>query len=164
MPSFADIQHEISNILNLAEEELADEQRALFDAYANELADQEEEKIDGFVSWLRAEQARADYLKEEAKRLQGMARNRERKLDRLKDYYMHVMQSNGLKKVAGKVYSCSVRSSPVVLVENEQAVPKEFWKTKVETSIDKTAVRDAIKGGAVVPGCSLGKSYTLLTA
>ena len=164
MPSFADIQHEISNILNLAEEELTDEQRALFDAYANELADQEEEKIDGFVSWLRAEQARADYLKEEAKRLQGMARNTERKLDRLKDYYRHVMQSNGLKKVAGKVYSCSVRSCPIVLVDNEEAVPKEFWKTKVETSIDKTAVRDALKSGAVVPGCSLGKSYSLLTA
>jgi sulfur carrier protein ThiS len=164
MPSFADIQHEISNILTLAEEDLTPDQRALFDAYANELADQEEDKIDGFVSWLRAEQARADYLKEEAKRLQTMARNTERKLDRLKDYYRYVMQSNGLKKVAGKVYSCSVRSCPVVLVENEQVVPKEFWKTKVETSIDKTAVRDALKGGAVVPGCSLGKSYTLLTA
>jgi hypothetical protein len=51
-----------------------------------------------------------------------------------------------------------------VLIENEQAVPKEFWRVKSETSVDKTAVRDALKSGAVVPGCSLGKSYSLQTA
>lgn len=164
MPNFREIQAEISNILSVAEEDLTPEQRALFDAYANELAEQEEDKIDGFVSWLRAEQARADHLKDEAKRLQVMARNTEKKLERLKDYYRHVMQSNGLKKVSGKVYTASIRSASVVLVENEQIVPKIFWKTKTETSIDKVAVRDAIKAGTIVPGATLAKSYTLQTS
>ena len=164
MPSFAEIQAEISNILSVADEDLTDEQRELFSAYADELAEQEEAKIDGFVSFLRAEQARADFLKEEAKRLTAMARNAEKKLDRLKDHYRHIMQANGLKKVSGKVYSASVRASSVVIVDNEQLVPKDYWRTKTETSIDKTAVRDALKAGEVVPGCSMGKSYSLLTA
>lgn len=164
MPTFSEIQHEISNILSVADEDLTPEQRLLFDAYADELAEQEAEKIDGFVSWLRAEQARADHLKDEAKRLTAAARNAERKLDRLKDHYCHIMQSNGLKKVSGKVYSASIRAASVVRVEDESVVPKDYWHTKTETSVDKTAVRDALKAGTIVPGCSLGKSYSLQTS
>ena len=59
MPSFADIQHEIANILSVADEDLTDEQKALFNEYADELAEQEEDKIDGFVFFIRAQQARA---------------------------------------------------------------------------------------------------------
>lgn len=164
MPSFAEIQHEIENILSIPDEELTDEQRRAFEEYAEMLAGQEEDKVDGFVAFYRAEQARAEFLREEAKRLTAAARTREAKLARLCDHYKHVMQSHGLKRVNGKAYSVSLRSSPVVLIEQEHLVPKEFWKTKTDTSIDKIAVRDAIKGGAVVPGCSLGKSYSLTTA
>lgn len=162
--SFAEIQHEIENILSVPDEDLTPEQRQLFDEYAEMLAGQEEDKIDGFVAFVRREQAHADFLREEAKRLTSAARNAEKKLDRLKDHYRHIMQSHGLKRVNGKAYSVSLRATPIVLIENEQAVPKEFWRVKSETSVDKTAVRDALKSGAVVPGCSLGKSYSLQTA
>ena len=164
MPSFADIQHEIANILSVADEDLTDEQKALFNEYADELAEQEEDKIDGFVFFIRAQQARADYLKDEAKRLTIAARNIEAKLGRLKEHYRHIMQAHGLKKVSGKVYSASIRATPIVLVEQEQLVPKDFWRIKTEQTIDKAAVRDALKAGTVVPGCSLGKSYSLQTA
>lgn len=162
--SFAEIQREIANILSVSDEDLTDEQKELFNIYAAELAEQEEDKIDGFVAFLRAEQARADFLREEAKRLTNLAKNAESKLARLKTHYQYVMQSNGLKKVSGKAYSVSLRATPIVLVENENLVPRDFWRIKTEQSIDKTAIRDALKAGAVVPGCSLGKSYSLQTA
>jgi hypothetical protein len=164
MPSFASIQAEISNILAVPDEDLTDEQKALFEEYAEFLAGQEEDKVDGFVAFIRSEDARADFLREEAKRLTNAARCIETKLARLKTHYQYTMQSHGLKRVNGKAYSVSLRATPVVLVENEQQVPTIFWRTKTETSIDKTAVRDALKSGAVVPGCSLGKSYSLQTA
>jgi hypothetical protein len=164
MPSFASIQAEISNILAVPDEDLTDEQKALFEEYAEFLAGQEEDKVDGFVAFIRSEDARADFLREEAKRLTNAARCIEAKLARLKTHYQYTMQSHGLKRVNGKAYSVSLRATPVVLVENEQQVPKEYWRIKTETSVDKTAVRDALKSGAVVPGCSLGKSYSLQTA
>ena len=164
MPSFAEIEREIRNILSIPDEELTDEQRQAFEEYAEMLAGQEEDKVDGFVAFIRSEDARADFLREEAKRLTNAARCIESKLARLKTHYQYTMQSHGLKRVNGKASSVSLRATPVVLVENEQVVPKDFWRTKTETSIDKTAVRDALKSGAVVPGCSLGKSYSLQTA
>jgi hypothetical protein len=164
MPSFAEIEREIRNILSIPDEELTDEQRQAFEEYAEMLAGQEEDKVDGFVAFIRSEDARADFLREEAKRLTNAARCIESKLARLKTHYQYTMQSHGLKRVNGKAYSVSLRATPVVLVENEQQVPTIFWRTKTETSIDKTAVRDALKSGAVVPGCSLGKSYSLHTA
>jgi hypothetical protein len=164
MPSFTEIEREIRNILSIPDEELTDEQRQAFEEYAEMLAGQEEDKVDGFVAFIRSEDARADFLREEAKRLTNAARCIESKLARLKTHYQYTMQSHGLKRVNGKAYSVSLRATPVVLVENEQQVPTIFWRTKTETSIDKTAVRDALKSGAVVPGCSLGKSYSLHTA
>lgn len=164
MPSFAEIQHEIENILSVPDEELTPEQRQLFEEYAAFLAGQEEDKVDGFVAFIRAQQNRADFLRDEAKRLTVMARNAEAKIDRLKEHYRHIMQSHGLKRVNGKAYSVSLRATPIVLVENEQLVPKAFWKSKTETSIDKAAVREALKAGTVVPGCAMGKSYSVQTA
>jgi hypothetical protein len=164
MPSFAEIEREIRNILSIPDEELTDEQLQAFEEYAEMLAGQEEDKVDGFVAFIRSEDARADFLREEAKRLTNAARCIESKLARLKTHYQYTMQSHGLKRVNGKAYSVSLRATPIVLIENEQAVPKEFWRVKSETSVDKTAVRDALKSGAVVPGCSLGKSYSLQTA
>lgn len=164
MPSFAEIEREIRNILSIPDEELTDEQRQAFEEYAEMLAGQEEDKVDGFVAFIRSENAHADFLREEAKRLTNAARCIESKLARLKTHYQYTMQSHGLKRVNGKAYSVSLRATPVVLVENEQQVPTIFWRTKTETSIDKAAVRDALKSGAVVPGCSLGKSYSLQTA
>jgi hypothetical protein len=164
MPSFAEIEREIRNILSIPDEELTNEQRQAFEEYAEMLAGQEEDKVDGFVAFIRSENAHADFLREEAKRLTNAARCIESKLARLKTHYQYTMQSHGLKRVNGKAYSVSLRATPIVLIENEQAVPKEFWRVKSETSVDKTAVRDALKSGAVVPGCTLGKSYSLQTA
>lgn len=163
MPSFAHIQEEISNMLSIPDEELTQEQRDIMEEYLDELSQQESDKIDAFVSFLRQEQARANFMKQEAKRLSSSATCIDKKLERLKDYYRGVMQALGLKKVSGKVYSASVRATPVAFIKNEQAIPNNFWKTKTETSLDKIAIRDALKAGDVVPGAELGHSYSLIT-
>jgi flagellar biosynthesis GTPase FlhF len=79
VPSLAHIQEEISNMLSIPDEELTPEQQAVMAEYLTELAEQEEAKIDGFVSFLRAEQAKANWKKEEAKRLNVAAKAIENK-------------------------------------------------------------------------------------
>ncbi len=50
MPTFAEIQEEIRNMLDIPDEELDEDQNAAMDEYLNELAKQESEKIDSFAS------------------------------------------------------------------------------------------------------------------
>ena len=73
------------------------------------------------------------------------------------------MQQHGVRKISGKVYTASVRESQAVAIENQAVIPAEFWKIKEERSVDKVMVKNSIKAGIEVPGCSLIPTYSLLT-
>jgi hypothetical protein len=71
------------------------------------------------------------------------------------------MQRHGLQKLAGNVYAVSIRETPVVRIEDEKAIPAEYWVEKIERSVSKTAIKDAIKAGQEVPGACMAESYSL---
>lgn len=162
MPKLANILEEISSMLSIPDEELSPEQQAIMAEYLDELAQQEADKIDGFVSFLRAEQARADFQKEEAKRLSTSAKAIENKLERFKDYYRGVMQAHGVSKIAGKVYTASIRQTAVASV-NEDELPEQWWNVKTSRTPAKAEILKALKAGEVIPGASIGYSHSLIT-
>lgn len=162
MPKFANILEEIENMLSIPDEELTEEQQAVMAEYLNELAQQEAEKIDGFVAFLRNSLARAKFQREEAKRLSESARAIENKVERFKDYYRGVMQAHGVTKIQGKVYSASIRATSCVAVENEKLIPDMWWNVKTTREPAKADILRALKRGEVVPGCSIAQSYSLI--
>ena len=162
MSKLANIMDEISSMLSVPDEELTPEQQAIMADYLNELAEQEEEKIDGFVSFIRKEQARANFQKEEAKRLNASAKAIENKIERFKDYYRGVMQAHGVSKIAGKVYTASIRSTARADVIEEQ-LPDKWFNIKTTREPAKAEILRALKAGEVIPGASIGHSYSLIT-
>lgn len=66
MPSFDAIQDEIAAMLDVADDDLTDEQRQAMDAYLDELAQAEADKVDAFAGFIRQEAARVKFLKDEA--------------------------------------------------------------------------------------------------
>lgn len=164
MPTMSHIEEEISNMLDIPDDELSDEQRATMDAYLDELGDQEASKVDGFAAFIRQEAARADYLSNESKRLASRARAAIAKIDRMKARYLYIMQKHGLKKIRGEVYTLSVRSTKVVNVTPD-AIAKldDCYIRRIPETIepDKRRIMDALKNGVDVPGCSLGTSENL---
>ena len=160
---FHEIETEIAAMLDVPDEELNDEQRTAMAVYLDELAGQEAEKVDRFCQFLRLETSRVAALKEEAQRLASRAKSIEGRLAWLRAHYLKVMRENGLRKVSGKVYTASVRESQSVYVENEKLVPESFRLRWEESRIDRVAIRNALKAGQTVPGCSLMPSYSLQT-
>lgn len=53
------------------------------------------------------------------------------------------------------------RGQPAVTITDEAALPSQFIRTKTEP--DKTAIKEALKGGQVVPGAELSNSQPYLT-
>ena len=53
------------------------------------------------------------------------------------------------------------RSSKYVNVYDEAKVPRMFMAEKITESVDKEAVREAIKDGIEVPGCELSERISL---
>jgi hypothetical protein len=161
---FENIEQEIDNILDLDASEMTPEQQAAVDAYLEELAGQEAGAVDGFARYVRMKIAMAAAKREEAQRLMQSARSDEGSANYLKMRFIQVMQARNLTRVKGHAYKVSIRSTPVVQIFDEKALPEQYVKTTTTTVPDKLALRDALKGGAEIPGAALSQSLTLQVA
>ena len=159
--SFRDIQDEISYSLSIPDELLTEEQKKNHEEYLSRLGDTEEEKVDSFCQFSILELEKANSLEEEGKRLISKAKTIRNRIDYMKNIYLGVMQNHGLRKIAGKVYTLSVRESQAVAIEDQNAIPAEFWVTNEEKRLDKVMVKNTIKAGIEVPGCSLVPTFSL---
>lgn len=164
-PTFAQIQEEIENMLDIPDEELTVEQRRLMDEYLNELAEQEAGKVDNFAGFVKRQAGIAEAVKKEADRLAAKAKAINNKIDSLKRRYVEIMRSHGIKKVSGNVYSIGVRENAKVEVVNLDKLVQDnnplYVKTEITYKPDKMAIKEAIKGGVEVPGCVVEKTYSL---
>ena len=165
MPTFAEIQEEIKNMLDIPDDELDAEQKAAMNAYLDELAKQEADKIDSFAQFIRLESERAEATRKESQRLAARARTAENNIAYLKNRYTDIMLQNGLKKINGAVYTLSVRKSEKVSApespEGLEALPDIYKRVKTTVEPDKTTIKEALKGGLAIPGCSLREAYSL---
>ena len=164
MPSLADIEHEIENVLSVDDGTLFDAESAAVDTYLEELANAEAEKIDNFCRYIRMKAADAAAKREEAGRLMNSARSDENTVAFLKARYVAVMRKHGLQKIKGAAYKISMRASDVVSITNEDKLPPEFMRVKTSTEPDKAAIKAALKDGQEIPGAELAKSYSLQVA
>lgn len=164
MPTFAQIQAEIANILDVPEEQMTEEQKAAWDAYADELGNMQADKIDAYSQARRLGLAQADDIEEEGKRLIAKARAMRNSFARSDKYVLFHMEANGEKKISGKHYSISRRENTFVNVKDENVLPAEYVRTTVTTAPDKAAIKAALKDGVEVPGAELAKSYSLQVA
>jgi len=161
MPSFEAIQSEISAMLDVADE-LTPEQQKEMDAYLNELAGQESDKIDAFAAFIREQTARSLYFKEESKRLAQKAKTAEERIGYLKNRYLGIMQEHGVSKIKGNAYQISIRHTPHVEVENVDALEDLYCRIiPAKREPDKKIIAEALKGGVVIPGCTLVQSDSL---
>lgn len=162
MPTFAQIQEEIASMLSIPDDEISSEQREAMHTYLDELASMETSKIDGFGQFLKIQSSLADACKEEAKRLAGKAKAAEAKLSYLKESYLMAMRQQNLKKISGNAYTISVRESEVVAITSlVESLPELYRREKISLEPEKVLIKEALKGGVTIPGCTLIKSYSL---
>ncbi|WP_300709686.1 siphovirus Gp157 family protein [uncultured Desulfovibrio sp.] len=162
MPTFDQIQQEISSMISLTDEELTDEQRKTLNAYLDELGQQEAEKVDGFGQFIRLESARVEALKTESKRLAARAKTAESRIAYLKGRYAAIMHDNGLKKIQGNAYTISTReSTSVVVPEDISQLDDIFLRRKETVEADKTVIKEHLERGMTIPGCALKTSIGL---
>ena len=80
--------------------------------------------------------------------------------EKLKERYLGVMQGNALKKVKGDIFTLSIRKSEAADAPDARAVPEEYWTIK-EPTVNKLAVKAALKEGKEVPGARLVQRESL---
>jgi hypothetical protein len=150
------------NILQMALDEGLEADEELREALLN-IRDELADKVDNVCYVIRALNEQADSLKNEAERLTEKAKSRANRADRLKEYLMGSLNAAGVSKVQAPHHTVSVvKGRETVAIRSEQEIPAQFWK--VETSLKKRELIDALKRGEEISGAELtrGDSYILI--
>lgn len=96
-----------------------------------------------------------DAIDREIERLEQRKAFVKRNKDRMKSIVSNAMEEFGITKIKSETLQLSFRKSESVDVFDESLIDEKFIKTKTETSIDKTAIKNAIKNGEDVQGVRL---------
>lgn len=117
-----------------------------------------DEKLEGCGCYIKNLNAEIAALKAEEKALETRRKAKEHRLDSMKSYVASML--GGEKWDSAKV-SFSFRSSESVSIDDMSKLDPKYIKTKIETSADKTAIKNALKAGEKIEGCHLEKNSNL---
>lgn len=118
-------------------------------------------KIEACCIVVKETEAEAEAIKAEEKRLKARRERKEKEAARLREYVQRCMEQSGARKIDTPRVCVTSRSSKYVNVYDEAKVPRMFMAEKITESVDKKAVREAIKDGIEVPGCELSERISL---
>lgn len=101
-------------------------------------------------------------IDEEIKRLQALKKSYTKKKENLSNYIKMCMIANNIKAIETPIGKLSVvNNAESVEIYDESLIDKKFIKTKVEETISKTDIKNAIKNGEEVQGARLVRNTRL---
>ncbi|WP_423253693.1 siphovirus Gp157 family protein [Melissococcus plutonius] len=115
-----------------------------------------EEKADNYARVIKKQEADSEAAAKEIKRLQQRKQAIDSSVTRLKQSLQDSMQKTGKTKFKTPLFSFGVqKNAPKVEITDENLIPVEFIKTKIE--IDKKAIREAgdVSGTEIIQNESL---------
>ena len=150
------IEEELSLLMDSLEfcsEDLQPELQSKITNYLNK----ETAKVDQVAHVLAALEYEDRCAADEQARLQERRKIAQKSKARLEQYVCRVIQARGLKRISGTTNTLSVRASEAVLISDESTIPARFITEKVVVtkSIDKIAIKAALKAGGEIPGADL---------
>jgi len=160
MPSFDTIQEEISNILSVAEE-LPEDQHLPALQYLDELALQEQSKVDAIGYAVRKRKAEIDFLKQEEERLRHRRKAMERRLEEFRNYLLVILNRHKITKIKGFSSTLFIRNVSAVDIKDLRGIPEIFKEIVTEVKVDKRAIADALKQGWHIPGAALKQRQSI---
>lgn len=112
--------------------------------------------VSKFAANLEAEAAMVDQA---IKQMKYRADALKKKSARMRQYLLENMNRAGITSISCPYFEIKVKTNPPsVVVDDEAAIPHDYITEKVVRSVNKTAVKAAIKAGTEVPGAHLQNS------
>lgn len=102
-----------------------------------------------------------DIIDNEIKRLQQAKKSREKTIQRLKDTIEMAMNTFEVDKIETPLIKISFRKSESVDVTDVNDLPNEFKVIKLTETADKLKIKDALKSGMFISGCSIKSNRNL---
>ena len=112
-----------------------------------------EEKVENTAKYIKNVESDIEGIKAEINRLTTLKKQKERNTEWLKSNIEYALKTKGIEKLEVGTFKCGYRKSESVEVEDLNALPMDYIKTKMEP--DKTAIKKALKAGEELIGVRL---------
>lgn len=161
LPVLWELAEEFNDLVALLEDPDADP--AEIEAEMQRVAGDIKRKAHGVATVIGALEGLAGYQKANAERLVAKAKANQAHADRLRSYALACLQAIELDRLETGTHTFVVRQNPGrVEVVDAAAVPSEYQRTVITTTVDKKAIMDSYKqDGELVPGTEIVKSSRL---
>ena len=118
-------------------------------------------KSDGIIKIFREQEENINGTENEIKRLQKLKQGREKALERFKDYIKFNLKNMDIKTIETTLGKIILKETPAVDPYDENLIPKEFMKEKIEYKPMKREIKKAIDSGIEVPGARIVMNTSL---
>ena len=116
-------------------------------------------KAEAYGATISEYDAQADACDAEIKRLQAYKKTCQNVSKRMKESLTMAMQAFHTDKVTAGTFRFSFRKSTAVVIDNEDMIPEEYFKT--ERTLCKKELMDALKAGDIIVGAKLETRQSL---
>ncbi len=121
------------------------------------------EKCGNAICYLNMLKHGIEDMKAEEKRIATMRKALESRAKNLENAFAYVLNNMGDKEVITKYGVMKVRKNPPsVVIDDIAKIPTQYQHQKIEITIDKVAIKNAIKAGEEVAGCHIEQSEKLV--
>ena len=117
-----------------------------------------ENKVEGYVKVIKSLEADIEARKNEKKRLDGLNKSDQLKIDRLKEALSVSMTETGQTRVDTALFKVGFRKSEAVVVD-ETKLPKEYQVATYKP--DKKTIKELLKSGKEIEGARLEERKNL---
>ena len=122
-----------------------------------------EEKSEQLELILKEQEMKEEKCKEISRYYAEKAKETKDKKDAFKRMIMETMENLGVKKIETATGTFTIRkNAPALIIEDDRLIPEKFKTIVLETKIEKTEIKKALKDGAEIEGVRLESSQSLL--
>lgn len=125
------------------------------------LMSERDSKVEGIAVYIKELLAESEALKNEYKKLKYRSEIKAKKAERLKNFLSDYMINTKMPRFETDRVALSFRKSESVEVEDENLVPRKYFKKKIEYALDKIGIKTLLKSGKSVKGVQLIEKQNL---
>lgn len=142
------IDEQIKNIINQADDD------GCFDVDAfNKLTMLKADKQLNIIKFIKHCQNDEELIDDEIDRLKNLKKQAEKRTDWLKSYLANSMKIDGVRELDFAMFKAKFRKNPLIVeIRSEEHIPEEFFKVKIERTVNKTMLKEYLELADVVDG------------
>ena len=118
-----------------------------------------DEKVDACCKVIKQLEADAENIKAETDRLKKREASLKNNAKNIRQSLIGYMQATGQKSLKTLLFTLSQRATQAVEIAEGAEIPEAYLKVKTE--VDKTALKNALLGGAKIDGATLVNNASL---